>query len=128
MIHWTGKGYLAIAVPLATSLVGTAVNRFAFHGQLSNDQISSPSLICAALILQFLIHRFPDLRMREEQPDNGEDKSSSPYFTKVEPTSERIIKFLKVRRHAPHTFFWIPLSVYPIILGGFGISKLFSLR
>ncbi|WP_304351145.1 hypothetical protein [Comamonas testosteroni] len=40
LIYWTGKGCLAIAVPLATSLVGAAVNRFAFHGQLSNDQIS----------------------------------------------------------------------------------------
>lgn len=129
MLHWTGKGYLAIAVPTAVVATGLAINEFAFHSRLSNNQISGPSLVLAAFILQYLVRRFPSLRMREEQVSDGpETKRSSPHFIIVEPAFERFIRFLKVKRLAPHTLAWVPLSVYPIILGGIGVSQLLTLR
>jgi hypothetical protein len=129
LIHWSGKGYLAIVVPIATAAIGMALNGVAFQNGLSNNQINGPSLVVAALVLQYLVRRFPSLRMREEGlPDSPELKPSSPYFIEVEPLSERLIRFLKVKRHAPHTLFWIPLSIYPYILGGIGVSQLLTVR
>ena len=106
-----------------------AVNKFVFQNGLSNDQINGPSLIVSACILQYAVRRFPSLQLREESVlESPEMKPATPYFMEVEPVIERLIRYLKVKRHAPHTLLWIPLSFYPYILGGIGISQLLSLR
>jgi hypothetical protein len=105
-----------------------AANKFVFHGSLSSHQINGPALVLAALILQYLVRRFPALRMTEEQAhDSREQHAQKPYFIKTKPMSEQLIEFLKAKRHAPHTFMWVPLSAWPFILGGIGMSQLLGL-
>lgn len=125
LIHWTGKGYLAIVAPVATAAASTALNEYMFDGRLSSGQLSGPSFVLSALILQYVIRRFPSLRMREDRVAGAtEPKTRSLYVVKVEPTFDRVVRFLKVKRYAPHTFFWVPLSAYPFIWGGIGIAQM----
>ena len=128
MIHWSGKGYLALALPIATAAVGMAVNKLAFHGDLSNHQINGPALVFAALILQYLVRRFPTLRMTEQRGTGSpEQYTQEPYFIKTKSMSEQVIEFLKVKRQASHTLMWVPLGAWPFILCGIGISQLLGL-
>lgn len=127
MIHWTGKGYLVLAVPLATAVAGMAANEFIFHGNLSNQQINGPALALSALILQYLVCRFPSLQMTEEQGSAREKDMHEPHFVMIKPMSEQIAEFVRARRHAPHTFVWVPLSVWPVVLGAIAIAQLIAL-
>ena len=126
MIHWSGQGYLAPVVLISAALVTITVEKYVFHNNHAKHLTTSCYLFFAAFILQYLVYRFPKLRMRMEQSYQEKTPQMSE-VGEVQSISNKFMLFLKAKRNAPHTFIWIPLSIWPFILLAIGLAELFSI-
>ena len=127
MIHWKGKGYLGVVVPIVTMLVGIEINQIIFYGKLPSELYGGLSFVFSAIILQYLVRRFSSLRMTVA-PINDNDEHLVGSET-CQPLSKQFTQFMTHKRYAPlHTFMWIPLSIWSFILLGVGVSQLLKLQ
>ena len=124
MIHWTGKGYLAMIIPIGVAISSSVLDEH-LGISVSKDLKFSLDLIVSAGILYFLLAKYPDLRLKKEQAESLKDGNRAPYSG--ESGSEFLLRILSTRWDTKHTLLFVPLSFFPFIIGGFGLWELFSL-
>jgi hypothetical protein len=127
VIHWTGRGYLAIVVPMAVVASGALGNASLFDEAYPQTKVTAICLILSSLISYYLLRSFPSLRMSVE-PENDDVTNNKyvPDVGKVESPFEleKIVRFIKKKRVINHSLMWFPLEFYVLAWGGLGIWML----